>query len=354
MNISTFLQCGCFLAAPHLNKIWLLSNPSHFEKNSEFEFSFYKSNFFLSEKYPWLRGENSFNMNIEDFKQQLSQLNSIKPNIQWNSVDQVSYKKQFNFLKNEIQTGNLIKGVPFTHQISHFSLKQENLVYLLNSLFNYENNANLYLYGFWNLEQNVGFMGASPELIFTQHENLVETHALAGTIRNLKNTICNFRTSENIDKKIIREHKLVIDGIKRTLTNFGNVKEEQTELLKLEKFSHLRSVLQVNLKKDFDFEQILSAIHPTPALGAFPKKEGFHWLHDVEEKIEKRFEYCSPFGICVDENFSLCVAVIRCLQWQNGILRITAGGGVIEESVFEDEWEEICMKIASVKSYFKL
>ena len=339
MNVNDFLNCGCFIAVPNLNKVWVLTNFSSFEKNEENEFAFYKNNFFLTEKYPWLRAENHYEMDLGEFKNFINKFNAIKPNIIWNSLNQENYKQQFDSLKNEIQNGNLIKGVPFTHQISHVELNKENLVYLPNALFNYENRA--------NLNQKQGFIGASPELLFTQNEKLIETYALAGTINNKK-------ISDGIDNKIIREHNLVIDGIKKDLANFGEISTEKTVLLKLEKFSHLKSVLQLQLKDNFNYKHILAAIQPTPALGAFPKKEGFNWLYEIEEKIEKRFDYCSTFGICIDKNFSLCVGVIRCLQWQNNSLKITAGGGVIEESIFEDEWEEICMKIDSVKNYFKL
>ncbi len=347
MNFKDFLNCGCFIAVPSLNKVWILSNFSFFEKNDDKQFAFYKNDFFLTEKYPWMKGEYHCEMSIDDFKNTINQFQSTKPEIKWNALKKNNYKLQFNSLLNEIKKGNLIKGVPFSSQDSGYKLNNENLVYLLNSLFNYEKSNNLYLYGLWDFKKNYGFMGASPELLFTQNEKLIETYALAGTINNNK-------ISCAIDNKIIREHNLVIDGIKEDLAKFGDINVEETVLLKLEKFSHLKSSIQLNLKSDLSFKQILSAIHPTPALGAFPKNAGFHWLHEVENKIEKRYDYCSPFGICIDKNSSLCVGVIRCLEWKKQFLKISAGGGVIEESIFEDEWDEICMKIQSVKNYFNL
>ncbi|MES2615890.1 MAG: chorismate-binding protein [Bdellovibrionota bacterium] len=347
MNINNFLNSGCFILDPNFNKIWALTNINTVEKNNANGFAFYKNNFFLTEKSPWLQGEHYYEIELFEFKELLSKATRIKPKIEWNEISQDNYKQQFDSLKKEICTGNLLKGVPFAHQTANLELCKENLAYLLNSLFEYECKEGLYLYGFWNLQQKIGFLGASPELLFTQKNNLIETYALAGTVRN------NIK-SENIQCKIIREHNFVVDGMQTELAALGDVHIDKTELLKLEQFSHLKSPLQLKLKKDFDFKQVLTAIHPTPALGAFPKKTGFKWLQYVEDKIEKRLNYCSPFGICINKNFSLCVGVIRCLQWENNSLKITAGGGVIEESIFEEEWEEVCMKLESIRQYFKI
>lgn len=347
MNLNDFLNCGCFLAVPKLNKVWILTNISSFENKLENELAFYKNNFFLTEKNPWLKGKHHYEMTFHDFKKILDEQKFSPPNIQWNELNFENYKKQFYSLKKEIEQGNLIKGVPFAHQSSQYHLNKKNLVYLIKSIFSYEKNENLYLYGFWNLNQEQGFLGASPELLFTQNNNSIDTFALAGTIHNSK-------LNQEIDPKIIREHNFVIDGIKEDLSYLGNINTKKTELLTLEKFSHLKTALKFNLKDKFDFQQVLTAIHPTPALGAFPKNIGNEWLYNIEENIEKRFNYCCPFGISLDNNFSLCIGVIRCLQWNHGVLRVTAGGGVIAESIFEDECEEICMKIDSVKNYFNI
>lgn len=345
--INDFLNYGCFIALPALNKIWILTNFESYEKNDEHKFAFYKNNFFLTEKFPWLRAKNHYEADLNEFKKLIFNFKKERPFIKWEIANKLKYKQQFDSLQLEINKGNLIKGVPFTHQISNSIINQEQLVYLLDRLLNYEKNNDLYLYGFWNLAQKQGFMGASPELLFTQNSNYIETYALAGTISNKE-------INNKINNKIILEHNFVLDGIKENLRKFGEINTEKTVLLELEKFSHLKSALILKLKNIFNFEDILAAIHPTPALGAFPQKIGLSWLQKIENKIEKRYDYCSPFGICIDKNFSLCIGIIRCLQWHNNSLKITAGGGVIKESIFEDEWEEICMKIEAVKNYFNL
>ena len=347
MNLNEFLTCGCFLALPKLNKVFISSHFEFSDKLNENEICFYKNNFFLGEKKPWLISKNTFEMSFHEFSSLILTHLEKKPILNWITLDIEKYKLQFNSLKNEIEKENFIKGVPFVHQSTSHKVTRQNLTYFLQSLFQKESFDNLYLYGYWNFNLEEGFLGASPELLFTQNKNQIQTDALAGTVENNK-------LFQKDDEKILREHNLVIEGIQKNLNPYGYITTEKTTLLKLETFSHLKSTLKLTLNHEFNFEQILSALHPTPALGTFPKQEGLEWLKLIEENIEKRFFYCNPFGLYLNQNFSICIGVIRCLQWNNHTLFLTAGGGVIKESEFKKEWEEIKLKLNSIKTIFKL
>ena len=346
-NIDKFLTNGAFLVIPNRQKIWTMTNVINSFQRDKSKISFYKNDFFLNEEKPWLSGEYESEFNIEDFNAILNQIETINPIFKWEKVDFDFYEKKFNLLKNEISKGDILKGVPFLHKKCFKNLNQNDIAYLLKNLFANASSENLFLYGAWDLKKSEGFIGASPELLFEQKMNLVETFALAGTISEENNV-------EHLCSKILQEHNYVVDGIRNQLSLFGEIETKGNEILKFNKFSHLKSNFLLHLNEQFDFEKVVHSIHPTPALGTYPKEEGKNWLNIIENTIEKRGHYCSPFGIILNDEYSICIEIIRGLQWKNNMLEITAGGGVIEESDYHSECNEILLKLDSIQNYFNV
>jgi isochorismate synthase EntC len=342
-----FFHKGCFLALPSQNKAWIMPSFERMAKKTKKGISFYQNDFFLESRAPWLESptaqEVSFHLLLDFF----SSHSREKLNFKWEPPCFSEYEKQFFSLKEEIRKRKLSKGVPFCHQISNCEMTKKNLLNLIFSLMEENKSTKNYLYGYWDFDSEEGFLGASPELLFVQEQKKVETYALAGTFANKKKL-------ENDKNKLYREHDLVVDGMIKELSVFGTVLKENTSIMRLKDFSHLKSNLTLDLKNEFQFEFLLSALHPTPALGAFPKKQGQNWLKYLEQSIQKRFFYCSPFGVSLGDHFSLCIGVIRGLQWKKRSIFLTAGGGVIKESQLDEEWNEILLKLGSIKKSFQL
>jgi menaquinone-specific isochorismate synthase len=99
---------------------------------------------------------------------------------------------------------------------------------------------------------------------------------------------------------------------------------------------------------------MIEKLHPTPALGAFPKKDGRTWLLDYENRGVPRMRLGAPFGAISSQGFCRTVVAIRNLQWKNSTLWIGAGCGIINQSLVDREWQEILGKIRSVKKLFGL
>lgn len=347
MQWNEFLTHGCFLGIPSQEKVYVMALP---QKSDQFLFDkpcFYKNNFFLDDAFPWLIGDDFFEFTFIDFKNEIKNYFSKKPILNWNPLHKKNYIKQFDSLMSLIQNGVLQKGVPFIHQECNFEIKLEHLVYFLNEVFLLNKDINMFYYGCWNLNEKSGFIGVTPELLFTKNGNRIDTCALAGTVSNSSK-------SKIIDEKILKEHLFVAEALEKNLNTFGIVKADKCHLVKLKNFSHLKTDIHLDLNAPFSFEDILSAIHPSPALGTFPKQEGLAWLRTVESQMLKKYDYCSPFGLYLNEHYSLCVGTIRCLQWNKNIVRVSAGGGVIRESALEKEWEEIQIKIQAIKNYFNI
>jgi menaquinone-specific isochorismate synthase len=116
--------------------------------------------------------------------------------------------------------------------------------------------------------------------------------------------------------------------------------------LRLKTLTHLRTPIQLELTQTADTAALVKALHPTPALGAFPKEEGVEWLKAFDSRTPRK-HYGAPLGCCYGNSISIVVA-IRNVQWTPNGLAIGAGCGVIAESKQEREWNEIQLKTEAI------
>lgn len=346
MDENLFLKSGCFLASVKDNTVWWQSHSSQNAKAKESGISFYCNDFFLKQPHPWLLSSACHKCNMDEFRSKTSGLKKSKPAFVFDAVDFDSHKQQYTELMIDIKCGKLFKGVPYAVQNGKGIVTQENIAYFLFSLFSQNLADKMYLYGHWNLESQQMIMGITPELIFEQNQNTIKTAAIAGTFTDQCNEM----------DKIIAEHNVVIDDIAHALESQGLLHIGSTEKMDMGMFSHLRTdlCLSVAQQKKISFEKVLTALHPTAALGAFPRAAGKQWLESVEKKSKPRGYYGGVFGVSNQSTFSLCVGMIRCLQWDCGQLSLIAGGGVIAQSDLTKEQAEIAMKIQSIKNNFGL
>lgn len=309
---------------------------------------FYFPDFFLDKPKPWVVFANTIEMTISDFLAILDSLpKATPPRITWQNLYETFYQEQFHHLQHLFAEGILEKAVPFVYESAQTKMSSPLFFSILKHALAYIQNYPLYLYGFW--EKNEGILGATPELLFhlrsTPEGQRLSTLALAGTHLGSD-------APKNPDPKLLHEHQVVIDGIIQSLSKFGKVNAKQLQWLRLATLSHLYTAIEVDLKTIPDFISIVSALHPTPALGAFPREEGEKWLRYYEKLIQRR-QFGAPAGFKdqrADE--AKCYVAIRNIQWTKNQLLIGGGGGVVKESSLGKEWKEIRLKIDSIKRIF--
>ncbi len=178
--------------------------------------------------------------------------------------------------------------------------------------------------------------------------------ALAGTRRDRDREALGSLKS---DPKEMREHGLVIDGISESLEGLGLLLQFPTEELPLPGLSHLKTRLELRAEQDLSFDELVRRLHPTPALGAYPREAGKAWLSRLDQKSPiRRRRFGAPFGARYGElhaselgGTGKCVVAIRGLQWRDNELCLPVGCGVIAESQLEREWQELQGKIRAVK-----
>jgi menaquinone-specific isochorismate synthase len=251
------------------------------------------------------------------------------------------FQENFFDLKRRFQ-GGLQKGVLIECQESLLQVQKSYKAFWILCLL--KRCLGLHCYGTWNLKE--GILGASPESLFQMRSGVLSTVALAGT-KPQGMSDADFLKAP----KERREHHLVVEGIISSLKDCGKLKIGPTEVLPLASLSHLRTGIELELEKEADFCDLVQRLHPTPALGAFPQQEGRSFLLEQEKKVP-RARFGAPFGL-LQEGESQCVVAIRNLQWTQKGVFLMAGCGITEESRLESEWEEVLVKMASVRAYFQ-
>lgn len=337
MNFSTqdFFQEGAILS---LNKDTVIlgygSSQWHTkqELNSK-KTSFYFPDFFLEVEKPWLQFFYEIEFSIIEL---FSLLNTqIQKPLSWIHPKKESFLNEIDaFRKTELKKAVLY--TTFDAKNNSFSPCNS----LKSALQYLQNHPSSYLYGFW--KNGSGILGVTPELLFDQvNATQYKTFALAGTLPK----------QEKINKKIHKEHDYVIRGISDSLHSLGSIQIGKQEMVQLPFMKHMKTPIDIFFDKPLDFESIVKALHPTPALGTYPKN--MHWLKEYNHKINRN-RYGAPVGLLQPNSLSRCSVAIRNVQWDPMSLNVAVGCGIIKESVPEEEWKEINLKMKSIKGILSL
>lgn len=196
----------------------------------------------------------------------------------------------------------------------------------------------------WNLGDS-GFAGATPELLFSLHDNRLETMALAGTARS------DDRDVFAVDEKEIREHEYVAQTLVSKLVDLGKIERFSREILDLGSIVHFLTTIGLDLHSPQSPDALLRRLHPTPALGPLPRTaETLGLLLNWRERLGCPAQFGAPFGLWDEGRFDAIVA-IRGIWWEGNRLLLPAGCGVIEASRLVNEWRELRLKREAVKRF---
>jgi len=298
--------------------------------------AFYVNDFALSDPRPWKWPSHS--LMAPDLSSLRTSLNGVlPPRVEWNRPEREPFSGIFDRIKREIGAGVFLKSVPvLTERGTLLEGGWDALLHRVERL-----PAAFFAYGYRQGDR--GFVGGTPELLLATHGGKLETMALAGTAEGA--ALERFAA----DPKEISEHELVADYLCIRLAEIGAVRREPRQTLSLGPLAHLLSTIHVDLKKDVPWNDLVRFLHPTPALGTLPRDgASLAKLQDDRDALGTPGWFGAPFGAWVDGTFHAVVA-IRNVSWNGSEAFLSAGCGVIEASVFENEWQELGLKRAAVK-----
>jgi isochorismate synthase len=210
------------------------------------------------------------------------------------------------------------------------------------------------------------WLGATPETLMSIEGQRLTTMSLAGT-QKYKGTL-----DVVWSQKEINEQQVVTDFIIKQLESL-NLKPQTSNLkpetIKAGNLLHLKTSISANLNPHTsNLKQLLTSLHPTPAVCGLPKDAAKQFILK-NENYDREF-YTGFLGEIniktaisrntnarnIENNAYATVKIVsnlfvnlRCMQISNQEAKIYIGGGITKDSNAEAEWEETVQKALVMK-----
>src|SRR5262245_23939227 len=191
-------------------------------------------------------------------------------------------------------------------------------------------------------------VGSSPEMLVRVRGREIEYRPIAGTLPRGGNHAENEANAERLrnDEKERAEHIMLVDLGRNDLgrvSQYGTVAVE--DLMFIERYSHvmhLVSSLRGELRDNVDRWDALMACFPAGTVSGAPKVRAMEIIDELEPT--KRGVYAGAVMYAdFSNNLDSCIA-IRTLVVRGGKGYIQAGGGIVADSVPENEYMETVNK----------
>ena len=182
------------------------------------------------------------------------------------------------------------------------------------------------------------WLGATPELLLHAAGDRYTTVSLAGTKQS---------QGEGWTAKELHEQQLVTDFIEQELRaeDVSDLKVGPVRDYTYGKLCHLQTQISFSSAKSPD--EWLRVLHPTPAVGGYPRAEALAFIQARE--TSPRGYYAGYLGITESAAARFFVN-LRCMQCYANGYRLFAGGGIVAGSNPLQEWEETQAKIESIRA----
>jgi anthranilate synthase component I len=198
------------------------------------------------------------------------------------------------------------------------------------------------------------FTGASPESLVRVRNGEAMIHPIAGTRPRGKNSAEDEKLREELvkDPKERAEHLMLVDLARNDLgrvCSAGSV--EVTRFMTTELYSHVIHLVSEVTGKIPDGGQavkVLRSAFPAGTVSGAPKISAIEILSALE--TDRRNFYAGGVGYITSNNaLDFCIA-IRCAVKKDGVWNLQAGGGIVNASEPEREFEETCEKLAAMRT----
>jgi anthranilate synthase component I len=191
-------------------------------------------------------------------------------------------------------------------------------------------------------------VGASPEIHVRCEDRSVEIRPIAGTRRRGRNEGEDAALEKELlaDPKERAEHVMLVDLARNDIgrvCDFGSV--QVRELMVIERYSHVMHIVsqvEGRLAANRTPYDLMRATFPAGTLSGAPKIRAMQIISELEQTTR------GPYGGCVgyfsfNGNLDCCIT-IRTALLKGGKAYVQAGGGWVNDSKPEDEYQETVNK----------
>jgi isochorismate synthase len=194
------------------------------------------------------------------------------------------------------------------------------------------------------------FAGASPELLIRRSGDRAFSQPMAGSVARGATDVEDDRLAHELEEsaKDAVEHRLVSRFVVEALGPFAvTVTARPPEVVRFTNIQHLATnVFAMLLDPAADALQLAAALHPTPAVGGWPREAAERLIEDLEGM--ERGWYAGAVGWIDGRGDGEFAVALRCgLLWEDGA-RLYAGVGVMPDSDPARELEETGLKFKAL------
>ncbi|WP_143317136.1 anthranilate synthase component I [Clostridium sp. HBUAS56017] len=196
-------------------------------------------------------------------------------------------------------------------------------------------------------------IGSSPESLVSVRDKVVTTNPIAGTRKRGLTSEEDLELEKELieDEKERAEHVMLVDLGRNDIGKISKVGTvEVKDFMNIERFSHVMHITTKvvgELEEGKDCFDALASCLPAGTLSGAPKIRAMEIIEELENK--KRGIYAGSVGyFSYGGDMDMCIA-IRTLVLKDGIAHLQAGGGLVYDSVPENECLEIENKLMALK-----
>jgi len=259
------------------------------------------------------------------------------------NVGKEGYESFVTTLKKHIIAGDIIQAVPSQRLARPTTLHPFNVYRHLRQV-----NPSPYMFYLDCGESQI--VGASPETLCKVENGVVYNHAIAGTTRRGSSLEEDDALGAELlaSEKDRAEHIMLVDLARNDV---NRVCQPQTvkldHLMRVEKFSHvihLTSQVSGTLRPGLTRFDAFRSIFPAGTVSGAPKLKAIELVSGLEK--ERRGVYAGAIGRFdfANDSMDTCIA-IRTMMFKDGVAYLQAGGGIVFDSVEEDEYVETLNKL---------
>ena len=261
------------------------------------------------------------------------------------NTTKTEYMAMVEKAKEYIRAGDIFQVVPSQRFSRPFPLPPAALYRALR-----RTNPSPYMY-FLDFE-DFSLVGSSPEILVRVKDGRVTIRPIAGTLPRGRDAEEDkaFQVQLLADPKERAEHMMLLDLGRNDVgrvAKTGTVKVTDAFTLQfLSKVMHIVSNVEGEIDPKYDAVRALMAGLPAGTVSGAPKVRAMEIIDELEK--EKRGPYAGAVGyFSANGSMDTCI-VLRTAILKDGMMYVQAGGGVVADSVPENEYQETVNKARAV------
>ncbi len=284
---------------------------------------------------------------ISDAFKILIPTSNLNTQIEAIEIEPEKWKQAVTNLAKEVREGVLEKVV----LARELRLRSEDSFSPYSTLYHLrEEQAHSYLFA---IEKGADcFLGATPERLIKKTGDEMLSTCLAGSIKRGETPAEDERLGNWLlqDSKNLHEHGLVVKMISIAMEQVCQTVEipHHPVLIKLRNIQHLYTPVKGKAKTDSLILDMVNLLHPTPALGGYPKEIAMKKIRD--EELLDRGWYAGAVGWLDARGNGEFAVAIRSGLLQGKEASLFAGCGIVGDSNPESEYQETIIKFKPMLS----